>query len=71
MIEPSFEAGTFDSHAVNCSFLFFHEGRYLMTYVGWDGIGYRTGLASSDDLLTWKKEGLLIERDLPPLFVPL
>jgi predicted GH43/DUF377 family glycosyl hydrolase len=33
-----------------------------MTYIGYDGQGYRTGLASSDDLLTWRKEGLLIDR---------
>jgi hypothetical protein len=33
-----------------------------MTFVGWDGIGYRTGLASSDDLESWTKEGLIIDR---------
>ncbi len=33
-----------------------------MTYIGWDSIGYRTGLASSDDLVHWKKEGMIIDR---------
>jgi predicted GH43/DUF377 family glycosyl hydrolase len=33
-----------------------------MTHVGFDGIGYRTGLASSDDLVSWKNEGLMIDR---------
>lgn len=33
-----------------------------MTFVGWDGIGYRTGLAVSDDLKIWKKRGMIIDR---------
>ncbi|MFH1568939.1 MAG: hypothetical protein ABIL09_13155 [Gemmatimonadota bacterium] len=62
VLAPSLRRGAFDNHAVDCPFPFRHDGRYLMTYIGWDGIGYRTGLASSDDLLTWRKEGLLIDR---------
>ena len=33
-----------------------------MTYIGFDGVGYQTGLASSQDLLHWKKEGLILGR---------
>ncbi len=34
-----------------------------MTYVGWDGIGYQTGLAvSSEDLVTWEKKGIVLGR---------
>ena len=33
-----------------------------MTYVGWDEVGYQTGLARSDDLVNWHKEGLLLGR---------
>lgn len=62
VIRPSYKKGAFDSHAVDCPFPFFHDGKYWMTYVGWDGIGYQTGLASSDDLLDWTKEGLLLSR---------
>ncbi len=62
VIAPSYRKGTFDSHAVDCPFPFTHEGRYWMTYVGWDGKGYQTGLASSGDLLTWRKEGLILGR---------
>lgn len=65
VIEPSYMAGSFDSHAVDCPFLFSHEGRYGMIYVGWDGIGYRTGLAFSDDLIRWRRHGLLIDRGPP------
>lgn len=64
VIAPSYKAGAFDSHAVDCPFPFHHDNRFWMTYVGWDDIGYQTGLASSDDLLNWKKEGLLIGRGL-------
>lgn len=62
LIAPSFKIGEFDSHGVDCPFPFYHENRYWMTYVGFDGIGYQTGLACSDDLETWKKKGLLLGR---------
>ena len=57
------EAGAFDSRTVDCPFVFHHGGRFYMTYVGWDGTGYQTGLASSGDLLDWKKEGCILHRD--------
>jgi predicted GH43/DUF377 family glycosyl hydrolase len=62
VVGPSLKKGQFDSHAIDCPFLFSWEGLYYMTFVGWDGIGYRTGLASSRDLLHWKKEGLILDR---------
>ena len=48
VIRPSFVEGAFDSHAVDCPFVFSVEGRQGMTYVGWDGIGYQTALAWND-----------------------
>jgi len=62
VLKPSYKRGAFDSHAVDCPFLFRHGDRYYMTYVGWDAIGYRTGLASSDNLLNWRKEGMILGR---------
>ena len=62
VLAPSFRKGEFDSHAVDVPFVFAHAGRFAMTYVGFDGIGYRTGLASSDDLVHWRKEGLILDR---------
>jgi predicted GH43/DUF377 family glycosyl hydrolase len=62
LVAPSYRRGAFDSHAVDCPFLFSHAGTYAMTYVGWDSVGYRTGLARSADLLSWEKQGLLIDR---------
>ena len=62
VVKPSYLKGEFDSHAVDAPFLFSHEGTYFMTFIGWDGIGYRTGLASSPDLIHWKKEGMILDR---------
>lgn len=55
--------GDFDSKAVDCPFVFRHAGRFYMTYIGFDGTGYQTGLAVSDDLTTWKQEGCILRRD--------
>ncbi|MCE5277996.1 MAG: hypothetical protein ABFD92_13815 [Planctomycetaceae bacterium] len=62
VVAPSYVKGAFDSHAVDCPSLFSHGGRHYMSFVGWDTIGYRTGLAVSDDLLNWTKEGLILGR---------
>lgn len=55
--------GTFDEKLVDCPFVFSHEGKFHMTYVGWDGGGYQTGLAVSDDLLQWTRKGIILGRD--------
>ena len=57
VVGPSFKRGEFDSHATDCPFVFRHDGQFLMTFVGWDGIGYRTGLATSPDLLSSLERG--------------
>jgi len=62
VLKPSYRKKAFDSHAVDCPFVFRHDGKYYMTFVGWDGIGYRTGMAVSDDLASWKKIGMIIDR---------
>lgn len=55
--------GAFDEAAVDKPFVFRHDGRFLMTYVGFDGEGYQTGLAESGDLLQWRRRGLILGRD--------
>jgi predicted GH43/DUF377 family glycosyl hydrolase len=62
VLEPSYKKSEFDSHAVDCPFTFYHNDKYYMTYVGWDSIGYRTGLAVSPDLEVWEKVGMIIDR---------
>ena len=36
-----------------------------MTYSGFDGKGYRNGMARSRDMLTWEKMGIIVERGEP------
>ena len=55
--------GSFDKVSVDCPFVFRHQGAYYMTFVAFDGIGYQTGLASSRNLVNWKKEGCILKRD--------
>ena len=62
LIGPSYQPGDFDSHAIDCPFPFRHEGAFWMTYVGWDGRGYRSGLARSENLLDWEKQGMILDR---------
>jgi predicted GH43/DUF377 family glycosyl hydrolase len=59
----SADAGAFDSKSVDCPFVFEHEGRFYMTYIGYDGTGYQTGLASSKNLVSWEKLGCILRRD--------
>ena len=62
LIAPSYAEGAFDSLAVDCPFPFRHDGAYWMTYIGWDGVGYQTALARSDDLLNWEAQGVILGR---------
>ena len=62
VVSPSFKKGEFDSYFVDGPFVFEHGGRFFMMYIGWDQTGYRTGIASSSDLLRWERVGLLIDR---------
>jgi predicted GH43/DUF377 family glycosyl hydrolase len=63
VLGPSGVAGSFDEKSVDCPFVFTHQGRFWMTYAGFDGTGYQTGLASSADLVNWRREGLVFPRD--------
>ena len=54
--------GTYNSKAVDAPNVFQHNGRFYMAYIGFDGIGYQTGLAVSDDLLHWEDLGVILKR---------
>lgn len=56
--------GTFDCQAVDIPFVFWHGGKYHMLYTGFDGTGYQSALAVSDDLLHWEHKGMVLTRDL-------
>lgn len=64
VLSASGEPGAFDERAVDQPFLFKHDGRFFMTFVGYDGKGYQTGLAESDDLANWKRTALILPRNL-------
>ncbi|HEX4156672.1 MAG TPA: hypothetical protein VHY48_13770 [Acidobacteriaceae bacterium] len=55
--------GDFDERSVDDPIVFRAQGRFWMLYIGYDGIGYQTGLASSIDLLHWKREALVGPRN--------
>ncbi|GGE52752.1 hypothetical protein GCM10011391_34490 [Pullulanibacillus camelliae] len=57
------QPGTFDERAVDCPFVFQHHDTFYMMYVGFDGEGYQTALATSDDLVHWEPKGLILKRD--------
>jgi predicted GH43/DUF377 family glycosyl hydrolase len=63
VIAPSRESDGFDHEGADAPFVFRYHGSFYMTYVGFDGEGYQTGLASSANLLDWKKEGVILRRD--------
>lgn len=55
--------GSFDAKSVDCPFVFSANGRFYLSYVGFDGTGYQTGLAESRDLVTWTDRRLILARD--------
>jgi predicted GH43/DUF377 family glycosyl hydrolase len=55
--------GDYDAQSVDDPIVFRANGRFHMLYIGFDGTGYQTGLAASDDLLHWKREALVGPRD--------
>lgn len=63
VVRPSFVDGAFDSHAVDCPFVFSVDGRQAMTYVGWDGVGYQTALAWRSESGAWGRGEVVFPRD--------
>ncbi len=55
--------GNFDERAVDDPIVFRANGLFHMLYIGFDGTGYQTGLASSHDLIHWSREALVGPRD--------
>ncbi len=53
----------FDALSVDDPIVFRANGRFYMLYIGFDGTGYQTGLASSHDLLGWERVALVGPRN--------
>lgn len=62
VLHGSGKEGAFDSKAVDIPFVFRHGGRFHMLYTGFDGIGYQSALAVSDDLIHWTHKGVILKR---------
>lgn len=46
-----------NSYKMDCPSVFREDGKWFMTYLIYDGRGYETWLAESDDLLNWEHKG--------------
>lgn len=55
-------AGDFDEKFVDCPFVFRYGNEFRLTYIGFDGQGYQTGLARSVDLVNWTRLGCILHR---------
>ena len=53
----------FDGQSVDDPIVFRANGEFNMLYIGFDGTGYQTGLATSPDLLKWTRRALVGPRD--------
>ena len=62
LLSPSGRKGTYNCLGVDCPFVFQHQSRFFMLHVGFDGEGYQTALAVSDDLLHWSHYANVLER---------
>jgi predicted GH43/DUF377 family glycosyl hydrolase len=63
VLAASTEVGAFDSKSVDDPFVFYHDGAFKMLYIGYDGVGYQTGLATSNDLVHWERVACVARRD--------
>ncbi len=63
VLAASSEPDAFDGKSVDDPFVFYHEGKFKMLYIGFDGIGYQTGLATSTDLVNWERVACVARRD--------
>lgn len=44
----------------DCPTIFKHDNKWYMVYIAFDGRGYETHLATSDNLLDWERKGTLL-----------
>ncbi|GGG76422.1 hypothetical protein [Edaphobacter dinghuensis] len=63
ILKATGKKGDFDERSVDDPIVFHANGAFYMLYIGFDGIGYQTGLARSTDLLHWERVALVAPRD--------
>ncbi len=50
-----------NSYKMDCPTIFRRNNQWVMTYIVFDGRGYETHLANSDDLIHWKEQGKIMQ----------
>jgi predicted GH43/DUF377 family glycosyl hydrolase len=63
LLEGTGNQRDFDALSVDDPIVFRAMDCFYMLYIGFDGAGYQTGLANSQDLLHWKRVALVGPRD--------
>lgn len=63
ILKATGKKGDFDERSVDDPIVFRANGAFYMLYIGWDGVGYQTGLATSKDLLHWERVALVGPRN--------
>jgi len=63
VLAPTGKEDDFDGRSVDDPIVFYANGAFQMLYIGWDGIGYQTGLATSQNLVHWTRIALVAPRD--------
>ena len=61
ILSPSGEEGAFDRYGADNMRICRHNGKFYCFYIGFDGKGYRTAMAVSEDLLHWEKKGVVLD----------
>lgn len=63
VLAASTDPTAFDCKSVDDPFVFLYDGAFHMLYIGFDGTGYQTGLAKSNDLIHWERIACVARRD--------
>lgn len=50
-----------NAYKMDCPTIFRHNNKWIMTYIVFDGRGYETWLAESDNLLDWETKGTILQ----------
>ncbi len=61
VLAPSGTSGAFDRYGVDNMRICRHNGKFYCFYIGFDGKGYRTAMATSENLLHWEKKGIILD----------
>ncbi|MGQ9729775.1 MAG: hypothetical protein ACUVX8_00750 [Candidatus Zipacnadales bacterium] len=61
VLRPTHCPGDFDSDMVDCPQVLPWGDHWLMQYTGFDGQRYRIGVATSNDLVHWKRAGMILD----------